>query len=664
MSGLSFRGKVLSENLMKSSDISSNKLSDLRIKRRRDIDGLRGVAVIAVVGYHFFPEWFPGGYVGVDIFFVISGFVITNLLIRQQPYSIQSLMIFWGRRVRRLFPALALVIGATLIAGWFILWPVQFQGLANSAVWSAAMLGNIYAYFESGYFAAEPTWNPLLNLWSLGVEEQFYLAWPILLGVLWVLVGGRNTRLVATIALLGILSWIAALVFGRSEVGGTALGAVFYLPWFRAWELLAGAFIALLAFNRKPGRRSESRLSSGTFIILYWLVATLLIVSLFWDYGSQRPAQYALLAVVATSVVIALGPYARNSTRLFSNSALVGVGAISYPWYLWHWPILALGLAAGIGQTTNSKLSLITLSIVLAVGTKVLVENPIQGRDVKPKLVAGLVGVLAFIVAVGLFFSNMSLSKLNDQDLASQLTNFTYVTDPDYDVGGCFIEGGDGQEPEDLADCIPSDINPRETLVWGDSHAASMMLGIRKYLPEGTVSQLTIAGCFPSLPEDAVPESCNASNNLALDAISDGKFSNIVLAAWWREEYEAEDLVKLIQRIHQISDSKVTVVGPLPWWSPALNRIWTPDEIEQMERLPLYTQTGLLDYPRKFDDDFRRVLRGLDVNYVSPLDVLCNIDGCRVSLDGTPQTLTAWDYGHLTNFGSQLLGPDIIAGFN
>lgn len=663
MSGQSFRGEVLGGNLTQSSDIASNELSALRVKRRRDIDGLRGVAVIAVVGFHFFPDWFPGGYVGVDVFFVISGFVITNLLIRQQPFSIRSLMVFWGHRVRRLFPALALVIGATLIAGWFILWPVQFQGLADSAAWSAAMLGNVYAYFQSGYFAAEPTWNPLLNLWSLGVEEQFYLVWPVVLAVLWVLLRGRNTRLVVVVGLLGLISWFAAWFFGQSEVGGTALGSVFYLPWFRAWELLAGAFIALLAFNGRVKKQSQSGMARGAVSILYWLAAILLIASLFWDYDNQRPAHYALLAVVATSVVIALGPHAHNSTRIFSNSAFVGVGAISYPWYLWHWPILALGLAAGVGQTVSSKLVLITLSIVLAVGTRVLVENPIQRKEVKPRLVLSLMGVLALIAAFGLIFSNLSLSKLNNQDLASQLANFSYVTDPDYDVGGCFIEGGDGQSPEDLVNCVPSGGNPPGILVWGDSHAASMMAGIREFSPEGMVSQLTIAGCFPSLPEDAVPESCNASNELALKAISEGKFSNVVLAAWWREEFEAEDLAKLIQEIHQISDAKVTVVGPLPWWSPALNRIWTPEQIEQMDRLPLYTQTGLLDYPRESDDDLRRALKGIDVNYVSPLDVLCNADGCRVSLDGTPRTLMAWDYGHLTNFGSELLAPAIVAGF-
>jgi len=648
---------------MKSTGIANNELKALRVKRRRDIDGLRGIAVIAVVAYHFFPEWVPGGYVGVDVFFVISGFVITNLLIRQQPFTLNSLTMFWGHRVRRLFPALSLVIGTTLIAGWLILWPVQFKGLTDSGAWSAAMLGNIYAYFQTSYFAAEPTWNPLLNLWSLGVEEQFYLVWPVFLTAMWILLRGKNFRIVVIVALLGLISWIAGAVYGQSNVGSTTLGAVFYLPWFRAWELLAGAFIALLAFQRRVGGQSKSETSHALLAVLYWLAAIVLFISFFWDYGSQRPAHYAVFAVAATTIVIAIGPYVRNSTRIFGNQAFVGVGAISYPWYLWHWPILALGLAAGLGQSMGSKWSLITLSLALAIGTRLFVENPIQRREVNPRLVVGLVGVLGLVAAVGLIFSNLALSKLNNQDLTGQLANFTYVTDPDYDVGGCFIEGGDGQVPEDLVDCVPSDMNPRGTLVWGDSHAASMMMGIRKFLPEGSVSQLTIAGCFPSLPQDAVPESCNASNDLALEGISEGIFSNVVLAAWWREDYEAEDLVRLIQKIHQISDAGVTVVGPLPWWSPALNRIWTPEEIQQMDRLPLYTQTGLLDYPRQFDSDFRRVLRGIDVSYVSPLDVLCNAEGCRVSLDGTPQTLTAWDYGHLTNFGSELLGPAIIAGF-
>jgi len=318
----------------------------------------------------------------VDVFFVISGFVITNLLMRQQPMDFKDLSLFWGHRVRRLFPALTVVIAVSLVVGWVVLWPVQFNGLSSAATWSAVMLGNIYAFNQTGYFASEPTWNPLLNLWSLGVEEQFYLVWPLLLGAMWWASRKKRWILVAGVLLVTILSWFSGYSYGRGEAGGSPESAVFYLPWFRAWELLAGALVALALLTPSLKSLLAAPHAKRFFTVSYVVVFVILAAALFWTYQSQRPSDYALTIVVMTSLALTIGSSVPVSNSLSGNSFLLGVGKISYPLYLWHWPILALGLAVGIAQSVGSKLMLVAVSVVLAIATRYLIENPIQRRPV------------------------------------------------------------------------------------------------------------------------------------------------------------------------------------------------------------------------------------------------------------------------------------------
>jgi peptidoglycan/LPS O-acetylase OafA/YrhL len=204
-------------------------------RRRADIDGLRGIAVVAVVVFHFAPDVLPGGLLGVDVFFVISGYVITNLLLSQQTSSFADLRRFWGNRIRRLFPALIVVLAAVMTAGYFWLYSPQYVELAESGAWASFMASNIFFFQQTGYFEPAADTVPLLNLWSLGVEEQFYLAWPLLMAAIM----RFSKRLKFTVVVsLGLGSWLAALVVvGLANDQETALASVFYLPHFRAWEL-------------------------------------------------------------------------------------------------------------------------------------------------------------------------------------------------------------------------------------------------------------------------------------------------------------------------------------------------------------------------------------------------------------------------------------------
>ena len=636
--------------------LDSSELAGLHLRRRRDIDGLRGIAVAAVVLYHFFPDIVPGGFVGVDVFFVISGVVITNLLIRQQPFSWRAQAVFWGHRVRRLFPALVLVLAATLVAGWFILLPAQFEGLGEATAWSAAMLGNVYAFTETNYFAAEPTWNPLLNLWSLGVEEQFYLAWPALMALLWWITRSKRLLLILAITLLTLGSWTWAHSVGSASTATNDVASVFYLPWFRAWELLLGALVALALYYFPQLTTQFPRRFTAA---IYWVSVAGLLVALIWPYEDPRPTSYATAAVILTAIVIALGPGVLQAETTLGNPPRLALGRVSYPLYLWHWPLLSVGLAAGIAQTLTGKTALIALALALAAGTWLLVEKPIQRKKVSVQLSTTLIAVMTAVAVIGLVSSQLSMNRVYVNDVAAQLAEFEANPPKDFGDEQCFIEGGDGQPVSDLQTCIPTEPQDNGILVWGDSHASSMIAGIKEAAGDRPLTQVSIAGCEPSLPQDSRYENCAEMNSIALDAVERGLFTDVVLAAWWRDEYDPQEIVRLVNHLDETTAANIIVVGPLPRWTPALPRVWSPAEIEQMERLPLYTAQGLMDEPFEFDAKLRAALSETTAKYVSPLDAMCRSEGCRVAIDGTPVTFTAWDYGHLTPDGSGLLASEI-----
>src|ERR1700733_4490859 len=210
-------------------------LSSPSSKYRPDIDGLRAIAVVLVVYFHAFPDAMPGGFVGVDIFFVISGFLITGIIVRELDQQRFGLLAFYARRIRRIFPALIVVLGATLVLGWLWMLPAAYAQLSADVFASAAFVSNIALWLQSGYFDIASGKKPLLHLWSLGIEEQFYLFWPLIL----MLAARWRLNILAVASVIGIASFIlnVALI-------GPGPGATFYLPFTRAWELLAGAALA------------------------------------------------------------------------------------------------------------------------------------------------------------------------------------------------------------------------------------------------------------------------------------------------------------------------------------------------------------------------------------------------------------------------------------
>jgi peptidoglycan/LPS O-acetylase OafA/YrhL len=357
---------------------------------RADIDGLRAVAVLAVLGFHAFAPWVPGGFVGVDVFFVVSGFLITGIVFNELEAGSFRLSSFYARRARRILPALVVVIAVVYGAGWAVLLRSELEELERHVLGAALFASNFLLWSETGYFDTAAEVKPLLHLWSLGIEEQFYLVWPLLLAAL------RRWRLLwATLALMAMsLAWNAVTVL-------TEPAAAFYLPHQRVWELLVGALLALVV--RRHGASTPVRSPALLSALGLLLIATSVVGI---DAHQRFPGLAAVPAVLGTALVILAGSQAWPNRRMLSAPGLVWIGLISYPLYLWHWPLLSFArILEGREPDITNRIALIASAFVLASLTYRFVEMPFRyGRlraqsvrlPLRAMALAGALGLTAF----------------------------------------------------------------------------------------------------------------------------------------------------------------------------------------------------------------------------------------------------------------------------
>lgn len=334
--------------------------SQLKSAYRPDIDGLRAIAVLAVVLYHAFPSLIPGGFTGVDVFFVISGFLISGNIYKEAAERTFSLKEFYRRRVRRILPALTVVMLTCLVFGWFALYPNELIGLGKSSAWGAAFSSNIGFYTESGYFDVESATKPLLHLWSLGVEEQFYIFWPLLILFL---VRLDRFMIVGVIGVV-LISFTASLYMIKHDQP-----AAFYLPQYRIWELASGALVALLA------RRGITANSLAAWIGIMLIAAALVFVK----DGASFPGIWALLPVAGACLIILSEQNSFANKVLLGNRLMSAIGLISFPLYLWHWPMLAFAhLIAGGEPSLTTRITVVAVAFVLSCITYWWIEKPLR----------------------------------------------------------------------------------------------------------------------------------------------------------------------------------------------------------------------------------------------------------------------------------------------
>ena len=436
---------------------------------RREIDGLRALAVVPVILFHAHVTWLPGGFIGVDIFFVISGFLIASLLAEDLSTGRYSLASFYERRVRRIFPALTLVLVATLPPAFMLLLPSQIEDFSASLAAVVVFLSNFFFLSQVGYFSPDAELQPLLHTWSLAVEEQYYLLFPPLLALLW----RRGPRL--TYAVLGVLALASFLLalWGAAENPGRN----FYFTGSRAWELLAVA-IAALVFRSKaiPGNNPLAVLG---------ILAVIGAICL-WGHDTPAPGPWMLAPVIGTALILLFAQSGTRTARVLSHPGFVGIGLVSYSAYLWHQPLFAFARHYYVAEPPAAVMAcLIVLTFGLAWGSWSLVEQPFRRRTAPllPRrrnlfLVAGLVGSLLFIVgAAGKAtggFRDLWLVVWPERAAILQVVETAQTALPVQDDGACKfnVETVDAAIADRILSCVKQ--HGPGVAVLGDSHAIDL----------------------------------------------------------------------------------------------------------------------------------------------------------------------------------------------
>ena len=473
------------------------------VEYRPDIDGLRALAVLAVLGFHAFPDALRSGFIGVDVFFVVSGFLITSIIVRRLEDGRFQFAWFFARRIRRLFPALILVVASCMSVGWFALLADEYAHLGKHVAAGAGFVSNFVLWQESGYFDGPAATKLLLHLWSLGIEEQFYVVWPLLLWVAW----ARGVNPLALTVVLGLASFGLNIAWRHVHPV-----ADFFSPQTRAWELLAGAMLAQAIHAGALGTRmggvveglrryigpagAESVRRTASFAGALLIALGLMVIS----RERSFPGFWAALPVAGTALIIAAGPRAWLNRELLSNPGLVWVGRISYPLYLWHWPLLALcRIVEGETPDVAIRLGALGLSVVLAALTYVLVERPIRKNGRAETWAIGLACSMAAcgIAGFGIYQTNGVESRAIVRETNGYRNELIRTAQVDAECGAMTAAAA-----QSFAYCRRAGpAGAGMVAVIGDSHAHVAFTGIAGVLERAGVGAVLIAnsGCPPFL---------------------------------------------------------------------------------------------------------------------------------------------------------------------
>ncbi len=641
-----------------------------RPRYRPDIDGLRAVAVLAVVIFHAFPGVIRGGFIGVDIFFVISGYLISTIIFEKLDEGNFSFFEFYARRIRRIFPALLVVLIFASILGWFTLLAHEYKQLGLHIAAGAGFLSNFVLWSEVSYFDNAADTKPLLHLWSLGIEEQFYIIWPFSLWCAWRFKLNIFKFIIAVTTISFVLNLIGIEKYST---------ATFYMPPTRFWELSCGSILAwLLVYKnneiqnviQKINISNKNRASnkfeiflnlntlsfSGFFLLMYG----------FWGINKTMnfPGYWAIIPVLGASCIIFAGEKAWINREILSNKILVQLGLISFPLYLWHWPLLSFAKAIE-NEDLNKfmRMAILLLATILAWMTFKFVEHYFRLKLNQRKSVIKLTVYMVLIGCIG--FGIFSYDGLKFRSAAHSFLRTREIQKIEefrlrlikIRSGICqFNQQGRYNKISDFIAnwrCLSDDenmINSR-ALVFGDSHSADKAMGLR--LNGVDVVQLGGAGCSVN-PALATGERNNCSFLFNVIKKFENNYDYIILSNYFdKQEISNENISQILK--YWSSDKKVYLFTPMPDFS------------NQMKN---YLKKGIItDLPDFFREDaFLQVISKVTLpsNFViiKTSDIWCvnrqpaPDHPCAYAVNGQ-QLMT--DGGHLSVAGAKIFGKNMLA---
>lgn len=618
---------------------------------RPDIDGLRALAILPVVLFHADIPGFAGGYIGVDVFFVISGFLITSIIRGEISAGRFSIVRFYERRARRILPALFVMLAASVVLAAITLYPHQFLAFSRSVVAASLFVSSFLFESEDGYFDLESEQKPLLHTWSLSVEEIFYIVFPL------ILLGLRRQTQNRQIAVLGGIAGMSLLISSVALNQDPRSPSAFFLPYSRAWEIMLGA---LLAYNVIP--RVRRWMLDGLSVLG---IAVILLAVLSYSGDTIFPGTAAALPCVGAALIIYTGQHGPTiGGRFLSNPGIVWVGGISYSLYLWHWPLLVFAQAAmGDDLSRWSIGAVIAASFALAAVSTRLVERPFRGRH-------------AILSRHSIFtFSGIGIALFTAIGLA-----------------GIYSDGWSGRYPPEVArilfaerdrdprrDCLSTkpeatgcvygeaNAKPRVAL-WGDSHAAvyAVMLGELAREHNQSLLTFTMPSCPPlagwALANQAWRETCIAFQNHTMQELLNAPSVRSIVFAARFAGYPINDSgsgfeVALRRTIEELqrAGKNIFIVYPVPELGAhvptILARALESGALGEQLSQPFAEFQARLGTVSQFLD---RVVADKSITAINPSRVLCDEDRCYFYRDGE---VLYYDEHHLSLTGASKLAP-------
>lgn len=616
----------------------------VHLKYRFDIAGLRAVAVLPILLFHAGVNTLSGGFVGVDVFFVISGYLITTIIQREITAGTFSMMEFYRRRVARIVPALLAVLAATMVAGSLLMLPPELRQLAPSVASAAAFASNFYFLFTADYFGAAAETLPLLHTWSLAIEEQFYIFFPVILLLVHRL---KAFSARTTVAAISVLSLAAAFAFAQVKPE-----AAFYLIPARAWELGLGAFVALGGF---PALRSALLRNLASVLGL-----GLIVVSIFtFNPGPLFPAPLAIIPCLGAALLIAYGREAPTSS-LLSLRPMQFVGDISYSLYLWHWPIITFyRLQTGIELDWLETLGLVLASFVVAVASYRWIERPClawlkpstpaHGAPLRPhasKVVYSGVAIQLVLCAIAFGLPAMA-GQLRDwpEQVVRYASHVDYRQTPDYAYQYrrevCFFGASTSQAYD--WDCLKTSDTKPNLVVLGDSHGAQYWRAFSERYTGHHVIQATNSGCRPLLNTQGESLCTGVVRHVLGEMLDKHAVRSMVLAARWRAD-EVDDLVETVRYVRSKGVS-VLVIGPTVEYDLDFPLVLARAELQgDMAQISRHR----VESRRRLDERMASLIREAGASYVSAFSLECPGSGGCTLVDRKNLAPYHFDYGHLT----------------
>ena len=645
-------------------NIVSDEKEAASLRYRPDIEGLRALAVIPVCFFHFGLPGFPGGFVGVDVFFVISGYLMARLIGQDLAKQRFSVLGFYERRALRLLPALFTVLFVTTIAASLWITPKLFNDFASMLCGTALFSSNLVLWrMSANYFSASTDWNPLVHTWSLSVEEQFYVFFPLLLILVWRM---HHAVRIAIVALIGSIS-VALSIWGTAN----APTATFYLLPMRAWELLIGALAGLVLMS-DPAKSSNSGSVPRAVRVLACVTGLALIVGsmVLFDREMVFPGAAALVPCTGATLLLVFGVESSNpTTRLLAARPVRFIGKISYSLYLWHWPALVITtkyLGTGRAPTTVFKVALLASAIVIAYLSWRWVEQPFRHLGAwapRVRRVAVFSGTAAGVTAFAAFgsaalasngwparFPNIDAVSLARQ-MSTDATNFAWQKYEDDHHRLCFSVRAADWQPRD---CFLTHRGTKNALLWGDSFAAAYSSGFfASRRADLNIVQYTHPSCPPILDYSAAsrPE-CKDFDERVAEIVRHNDITIVIMAANWstylqRHKIQYSDIGKTAAFLKSLH-VQVILVGQSPIFTFAY-----PDEY-------FYSRYGSEQQKRDYyapldtDSDINQHIRrsaGSDIDqFFDPLRAWCRAGECIFKSGGS---YLYEDFGHFSRAGSQ-----------